>query len=147
VAIHWLAGDIHFFSGCPMFGLEDVRDRGNQILGIFPEKTGWAHPPECAGYGQPLLTHVVSLTRNVFLSDSLAHHRLTFFPPRLVPLYFPPSLVNQGRRRPKSTYGAAAMAKYLRTMRGDQWRGSRGEILQTAVVELFHTLASWVSLS
>jgi hypothetical protein len=38
--IHWLAGDIHFFSGCPTFGLEDVRDRGNQISGIFPQKSG-----------------------------------------------------------------------------------------------------------
>jgi hypothetical protein len=32
--------DIHFFSGCPTFGLEDVRDRGNQISGIFPQKSG-----------------------------------------------------------------------------------------------------------
>jgi hypothetical protein len=31
VAIHWMRVDIHFFSGYPLFGLEDRGDRDNQI--------------------------------------------------------------------------------------------------------------------
>jgi hypothetical protein len=36
VAIHWMAVDIHFLSGCHLFGLETQGDEDNQILGIFP---------------------------------------------------------------------------------------------------------------
>jgi hypothetical protein len=31
VDIHWLAGDIHFSGGCPLFGLEDEVVRDIQI--------------------------------------------------------------------------------------------------------------------
>jgi hypothetical protein len=40
VAIHWMARDIHFFSGYPVFGLEEVVDRDSQIQRIYPQKCG-----------------------------------------------------------------------------------------------------------
>jgi hypothetical protein len=40
VAIHWMAVDIHFFSGYPVFGLGAMMDKGNQILRNIPSKCG-----------------------------------------------------------------------------------------------------------
>jgi hypothetical protein len=37
---HWMARDIHFFSGYPVFGLEEGVDRDSQIQRIYPQKCG-----------------------------------------------------------------------------------------------------------
>jgi hypothetical protein len=42
VAIHWMAGDIHFFSGYPVFGLEGEGDRDSH----FRLKTVVEHIPQ-----------------------------------------------------------------------------------------------------
>jgi hypothetical protein len=35
LAIQWIAKDIHFFSGCHLFGLKAEGDEDNHILSIF----------------------------------------------------------------------------------------------------------------
>jgi hypothetical protein len=39
-AIHWMAVDIHFSSGYPLFGLKTKVDRDNQMLTIFSSNYG-----------------------------------------------------------------------------------------------------------
>jgi hypothetical protein len=63
-----MARDSHFFSSCPVFGLEGGRDWGYPHSGNMPQKTGWRSPSKSAGWAQPVLVGVHTLTAEAFSS-------------------------------------------------------------------------------